>query len=234
MTELSSAFLVQFDHAESATNYNPPGVLARLTHELAQPLGAIESIAYYLRMVLPKEDERTQQHLERIEELVASVNATLGDALQYMKQTPCHPQSMDLHALLSEALAERPANATPVFHWHAPEAPARISLDASQGRHLVRSMLNLFKGLAGRCEEVFVKTSIESSVVTLEFTVRDLHATRAEVEAMFEPFGRGFAEGTGLSLASARLIVEASGGRISAGSDNGRDLSLRGAFPMAG
>ncbi len=70
MTELSSAFLVQFDHAEPATNYNPPGVLARLTHELAQPLGAIESIAYYLRMVLPQEDERTQQHLERIEELV--------------------------------------------------------------------------------------------------------------------------------------------------------------------
>ena len=131
MTELSSAFLVQFDHAEAATTHNPPGVLARLTHELAQPLGAIESIAYYLRMVLPKEDERTQQHLERIEELVASVNATLGDALQYMKQTPCHPQSMDLHALLSEALAERPVNATPVFHWHAPEEPARISLDAS-------------------------------------------------------------------------------------------------------
>ena len=31
MTELSSAFLVQFDHAESATNYNPPGVHHEVT-----------------------------------------------------------------------------------------------------------------------------------------------------------------------------------------------------------
>ena len=79
-----------------------------------------------------------------------------------------------------------------------------------------------------------MRTSTESAVVTLEFTAPNLNPTRAEVESMFEPFGEGFAEGAGLALASARRIVESSGGRISARSDNGRDLSLRGAFPQAG
>ena len=235
MPETPSAFHVQFDRAEAAaTNHNSPGVLARLTHELAQPLGAIESIAYYLRMVLPKGDVRTQQHLERIEELVASVNGTLGDALHYLQQTPSDPRVLDLHALLSEALGERSRAAKPVFHLDLPAEPALIRVDAAQGRHLVRGLVNLFHSLSGRCQDVFVRTSTESAVVTLEFTAPNLNPTRAEVESMFEPFGEGFAEGAGLALASARRIVESSGGRISARSDNGRDLSLRGAFPQAG
>jgi signal transduction histidine kinase len=234
MLETSSAFHVHFDNAEPATHHSTPGVLARLTHELAQPLGAIDSIAYYLRMVLPKEDMRTQQHLERIEELVASVNAIMGDALHYVHEVPSNPQIIDLHELLTEALAERPSAAAPVFHFNRPETPALIRVDAGESRHLLRSLFNLFRGLSDRCVDVFIQTSTAAAQVTLEFTAPGLNASREEVEAMFEPFGKGNAEGCGLALASARRIVESSGGRISARSDNGRDLSLRGAFPVAG
>jgi signal transduction histidine kinase len=231
MTESSSAFVVQFDQAEQIHTDIAPGVLARMTHEMAESLGAIESIAYYLRMVLPQEDERTQQQLGRIGELVASMNGTLSDALQYFQQVPLEPQILDLHALLAEAVSESISEALPIFHLHITDQPALIRVDANQGRHLLRSLFSLFRGLANRCEEVHVRTSTEASVVALEFIAVGLDATRAEVEAMFEPFGRGFPEGTGLALASARRIFESNGGRISAASDDGRDLSLRGAFP---
>ena len=233
MRESPSAFLVQFDQAAPADR-NLPGVLARLTHEMAEPLGAIESIAYYLRMVLPKEDERAQRHLERIEELVASMNGTLGDAVQYLRDAPLEPQVLDLHALIGEALGERPIAAVPAFRLEMSSEPAFIRVDAGQGRHLLRSLLNLFRGLSSRCEDVHIRTFTEGAAVTVEFTAMGLNATRAEVEVMFEPFGKGFCEGSGLALASARRILESNGGRITVGSDNGRDLSLRGAFPFAG
>ena len=233
MPDTPTAFLLQFDHAETATSGNTPGILAQLTHEMAEPLGAIDAIAYYLRMVLPKEDERTQRQLERIEELVASMNGTLSDAIQYLRQPSPEPEVMDLHALLVESLAERGSNTNPVFHMEISDEPALIRVDAGQGRHLIRSLMNLFRSFASRCEEVVIRTSTEASIVALEFTARSFNATREEVEAMFRPFGNGFSEGSGLSLASVRRIVESNGGRISARSDNGRDLLLRGAFPLA-
>ncbi len=233
MPESPSAFLVQFDQAETATSQSLSDVLARLTHEMAEPLSAIESIAYYLRMVLPKEDERAHSHLERIEELVGAANGTLGDALQYLRATPSEPEVLDLHVLIGEALLEHRRYSRAAFHVQLPDRPALIRVDASQGRHLLRCLFNLFRGLSKRCEEVYLRTFTENLIVTLEFKAVGLAATREEVESMFEPFGRGFAEGTGLALASARQIVEANGGRVSARSDNGRDLSLQGAFPLA-
>ncbi len=233
MPDTPTAFFLQFDQAETAALHNVPGVLARLTHEMAEPLGAIDAIAYYLRMVLPKDDERTQRQLERIEELVASMNGTLSDAIQYLRQPPADPQILDLHTLLTETLAERANNTNPVFQMELSSEPALIRVDAGQGRHLVRSLLNLFRSFANRCEEVVIRTSMEASIVALEFKARSFNATREEVEAMFEPFGNGFSEGSWLSLATVRRIIEAQGGRISARSDNGRDLLLRGAFPLA-
>lgn len=233
MTESSSAFVVQFDQAEQINTNKLQGVLAKMTHEMAEPLSAIESIAYYLRMVLPKEDERTQQQLERIGELVGAMNGTLSDALQYFRQSPLDPQILDLHAMLREAVAERTSDMRPLLQLEIAGEPLLIRVDAGQGRHLLRSMFSLFRGLANRCDEVRVRTATDASLVTLEFTAVRLDATRAEVEAMFEPFGRGFSAGAGLALASARRIFESNGGRISARSDNGRDLSLRGAFPRA-
>jgi hypothetical protein len=130
MTESTSDFVIQFDQAEVNTNHKPAQSHGQIDHEMAQPMGAIESIAYYLRMVLPKEDQRTQRHLERIEELVACVNGTLSDAVQYLRQASSEPEEIDLHTLIADALAERPQDSAPVFS----SANARCARGHSHGR----------------------------------------------------------------------------------------------------
>lgn len=208
-------------------------MLTQLAHELAQPLGTIESIAYYLRMVLPTDDHRTHDQLAKIEELVASVNATLSDAVHYVRQAPLNPQIMDLHELLDEALAEHGVETMPVFRLELADGPAPVRVDAAQGRHLTRALVNLFRAFTNRCSEVIIRTLRESSQVTLEFNAPGLETTREEMEHLFAPFGGGFREGTGLTLPSVRQIVESNGGRISARSDDGRSLKVRGEFPLA-
>lgn len=233
MPELSSAFLVQFDSETAATSIDHPAILSQLMHELAQPLGTIESIAYYLRMVLPPDDLRTHQQLAQIERLVESMNATLGDAVHYLKPEPANPQVVDLHQLLSEALAERHPDSKPVFRFELPEAPALVRVDAGQGRHLVRSFVHLFRAFTDRCEEVVVRTYRDAAQWTVEFTAPGFVTSREEVERLFAPFGDGFRQGMGLTLASARQIVESNGGRISARSDDGHSFALCGGLPLA-
>lgn len=64
----------------------PSQVLSTMVHDLRQPLSNIESIAYYLTLVLPKGDPNIQAQLERIRELVQQTSDILSDSV---RQTGC-------------------------------------------------------------------------------------------------------------------------------------------------
>lgn len=53
---------------------------ATVVHDLRQPLSSIETIAFYLSMVLPPGDAKIQEQLVRIRELVQESNEILSRA----------------------------------------------------------------------------------------------------------------------------------------------------------
>ena len=52
-----------------------------LAHELRQPLGVIEALAYYLEMKSP--DETVSGHLRQIQAMVSRANGILSSAIQH-------------------------------------------------------------------------------------------------------------------------------------------------------
>jgi signal transduction histidine kinase len=76
---MTSVAVRQRDAAEGAT---APDVLGTMAHELRQPLSNIEAIAYYLTLVLPKDDPKIQDQLERIRELVQETNDILSNGIR--------------------------------------------------------------------------------------------------------------------------------------------------------
>ena len=60
----------------------PSEFLSTIVHDLRQPLSNIETIAYYLTLVLPKGDEKIQAHLERIRELVQQSSDILSNSVR--------------------------------------------------------------------------------------------------------------------------------------------------------
>ena len=60
----------------------PADTLVTVVHELRQPLSNIETIAYYLSMVVPKDDAKIQSHLARIRELVQESNEILSSRVR--------------------------------------------------------------------------------------------------------------------------------------------------------
>jgi len=56
--------------------------MATLAHDLRQPLSNIETIAYHLSLVLPRDNEAVQGSLARIRQLVEQSNGILTDGLR--------------------------------------------------------------------------------------------------------------------------------------------------------
>ena len=75
--------------------------LETIAHELRQPLSAIESIAYYLSLVLPRDGGPAREQAGRLQQLVEQSNWILTSALQLADAAPLAPQLVDLEELVT-------------------------------------------------------------------------------------------------------------------------------------
>src|ERR1700722_8687471 len=85
-------------------------VLQTIAHEIRQPLSTIESIAYYLSLVLP--DEHREQ-ISRLQQLVEQSNWILSNGLALTEPRSSAPQSLDLEELIAQTIASRPTSLDP-------------------------------------------------------------------------------------------------------------------------
>lgn len=120
-------------------------IVGDLIHELRQPLSAMESIAYYLTMVVPQHDARIRRQAERLEQLVHQTAGILADALHLAQAQPPRPQIIDLHELILEAAAER-GRAGRQSRVSLAAEPALAALDPVHARRLVDTLLSLTGG----------------------------------------------------------------------------------------
>src|SRR5947209_16768895 len=79
-------------------------VLRDVAHELRQPLSTIESLAYYLDMVLPHADERLRDHIAHIRRLVEQSNWIVTSGLGLVCRTrDLNPVPLDMDELMTRA-----------------------------------------------------------------------------------------------------------------------------------
>ena len=204
-----------------------------LSHELRQPLSAIESIAYYLQLVLPQDGSPARQQLDKLPSLIEQMDWVLDDALHYFRVMPSDPQILDLHELVIDAIAEKAGDEPPRFELEFPDCEALVSLDWTQGRHLLRSLVSLLRRLDNASGRIAIRTHVGDGRVDLEFFLPGVQYDAEQLQRMFEPFQADAPAGSGLTLATARRIMEAHGGRISAKSETGLGTSFTGALPLA-
>jgi signal transduction histidine kinase len=67
--------------ADSQAPALPTDILRAIAHQLRQPLSSIETIAFYLSMVVPHKDEKIQQQLRQIRMLVEQSNRILTEGV---------------------------------------------------------------------------------------------------------------------------------------------------------
>jgi signal transduction histidine kinase len=184
-------------------------VLRHVAHELRQPLSTIESIAYYLELIIPEDNQRARQQVARLQELVEQSNWIVSSAVHYTQSTPPSTEFVDILDVLARAVEPYSDVDVEVLGRTPP-----VRLDLEQADHLFANLLAFFRQVADNGQQIKVQVRSIVGVVTVSLEVRAVGFGPFEIESMFDPLYTDRRGCSGLGLASARRIVEAHGGSL--------------------
>ena len=219
---MSSAAGVQTVAAAPETHGSLPAVdLQTIAHELRQPLSAIESIAYYLSLALPRDSRPARKQARRLQHLVEQSNWILTSALQLADETPYVPQPLNLEELIIQSVNVRRAEGEPRVHLELAGGLPLVSLDPGRGRMLIENLLTLFRQVASDLHPVRVNTAAGEGGVSFGIACA-IPGYRSEAS---------LGPGCSLSIQSARRVVQAHGGSFDIHVDAISGVSLKVVLP---
>ena len=193
----------------SATGLQPAvgsvPVLRVIAHELRQPLSTIEAIAYYLSLVLPREEDgKIHEQLDRLQQLVEQSNWILSNSLLLSEPMACSPEAVDLGDLITQTLVAHPFSVHPPLGVNFEDGLPFIQADPALARALVENVFTLFRQHCSAAHPVSMRMRAHGGGVLLEMSTT---MPGIQSEAALGP-------GASLALQSARRIVGAHGGSL--------------------
>ncbi len=219
---MSSATGVQTVAAAPKTQSSPAAVaLETIAHELRQPLSAIESIAYYFSLALPRDGRPARKQAKRLQQLVEQSNWILTCALQLADNAPLAPQLLNLEELIIQTVNTCTVQGDPRIQLELAGELPLVKLDPGRGRTLLENLLMLFRQLATDLHPVRVTTAAGEGGLSLGIAT-SIPGYRSEAS---------LGPGCGLSIQSARRVVEKHGGTLSIQVDAARGVSLKVVLP---
>ncbi len=213
--------------------YEPATVLRHIAHELRQPLSTIESIAFYLEMVLPRTDAKARKQLGKLQQEVHQVSWILSDAIHFLGAAPLHPQLLDLTEVVSRCLSDWTSRQVTSVYLRLEDQLPLVRLDLEQIQHLLRNVIAFFSRISAPENPITVRTYAQPAEVTLEISSNAPDCTDSDLLPFFDPFDSRLPAGSGLGLASVRRIAEAHGARIAVASPVEGKVTLTIEFPAA-
>jgi PAS domain S-box-containing protein len=218
---------------------------ASVTHELSQPLMAIQTHAQAAKRVI---SEKTAAPAD-LEELVGDILADNSRAEKILQQLRAFLKK-DRVRLVPLKLNGLVRDVSDLLHDEAVRKKVKVSLRLDHKQPRVRGeriqlqqvvlnlMLNAFEAMRRERvnhRQLTIETSAaDDAEVTL--LVRDtgpgIPAER--IGRVFEPFFTTKSDGLGLGLAICRSIVDLHGGRISVANNTGKGVSFRVVLPALG
>lgn len=189
--------------SEMAPSTPHDNVLPAIAHEIRQPLGAIEAIAYYMSL-LHGNDRKQREQLARIQRLVEHSNWILSNGLALADPRAAAPIPVDLEELILHTVSSRPVSSDPPLQLALTPGLPLVRLDPGFGRVLIENLFCLFRQLSTGGHPAQLRTAACADGVELELST----ATPGYRSLAALP------PGSGLSLDCARRIVALHGGSL--------------------
>lgn len=195
-------------------------MLSHLAHELRQPLSGIESIAYYLDMVLAAESPEIQMQCERLRRMVQHAHWLIEDAALAMRLPGAELGPVCLKDHMVRIGTEMALHEERNLEICVTDPLARAHMPPHLAHCLCQHLLSFFRGVAQAKDPIRVDIENEEGFVRLDI--------QAEVAAELDDLLRTIdppAPGSGV-----RRLVTYCSGRLRATAD-GQTLGLTIHFP---
>lgn len=226
--------LLDAKNAAEQANQTKSEFLANMSHELRTPMHAILSFADLGRKkVNTAPADKLETYFQRIQQSGESLLSLLNDLLDLTRlesgKMELSPNSQNLQDLAADAIAELGLLAQEKglhVELMASENNLLANVDASRYSQVIRNILAnaiKFSPVGGHIIlNLFRSQLAEKEAVTLEVADNGIGIPAEELETIFDKFVQSSktktgAGGTGLGLAICREIVEAHGGKMTAG-----------------
>ncbi len=208
---------------------------ADIAHEIKNPLGSISGAAQMLgRTSAQEQDERAL--LKIIQEESRRLSEVLSNFLRYVSPATPKRRPTDLSSLTEEVITlfrnDPACGAGLAISLSLPEGKVMLLIDPDQVRQALWNLvLNARKAVGGK-GRIAVSLTAEGDEAILAVEDDGIGMSTAEIAEYFQPFRRGFSEGSGLGLSVVYRIMEQHGGRIQIESAPGSGARCRLIFPV--
>lgn len=195
---------------------------AGISHELNQPLTAIQSLADNAGVLLDRQQiPVVRENLGRISDLAGRMGRIIRNLRAFARKEGEPPATVDLRDVVADALAlaetrVRAAGAT--VRWSRPEDPVMVLGGRVRLQQvLVNLIANAADAMTGQAvREIGIEAVTQAALVRL--TVTDTGPGLTDPDRVFDPFftTKPVGEGLGLGLSISYGIVQSFGGEIRA------------------
>jgi hypothetical protein len=176
-------------------------VVCQLVHDLRQPLGGIESLAYVLELALEESDEDLRQQCGRLRQLVVQASWMLEDASLAASPQVTEGSAVDLNWVVEETGERLARQEERSLQLTLSAEAVRVSGTAIGVRHWLAHALSFFRDLAQGEPMPSVETGRDEEWGWLR--VRSRVGSEESLRALDPPGGAG----------GLRRMAEVSGGR---------------------
>lgn len=196
-----------------------------ISHELRNPLGVIDSSAFYLKTRLKDADAKVQEHLDRIRSSVRNATAVIQSLVDLTRMKQPQLERVDIREVAADAVASFKVPAEVSVTQDYPEGVVLVSGDREQLRmafqNIVKNALQAMEG-GGKLTSTILSTADGQAEVSFADTGPGI--APENLEKVFQPLFSTRATGMGFGLSLTRMIIERHGGTIKVQSPPGRGV----------
>lgn len=185
-----------------------------LAHELRQPLSGIESIAFYLQMVLQNAEPNVRAQLSRMHQLVQQAGWILSDSVHAMRNVPPARQQVDLEAMVSEFAADGALHDEANFRLLPARDLPPVLVDPQHLRDMLVTTVEFFRNFARGSEPVLFALRPSEGMVCLTIGSRAEETNAHLLRRLLDPMAEVEDDEEALAMGSLRRTVEANGGQF--------------------
>lgn len=237
MNEMAKQVSDQINHLEEDAERRRQ-LLADIAHELRSPVTTMRTMAGALQDGVAEEPERRERAASALvrtsERLLRLVQDLMELAKLDLNELPLNIGEVDLRELVESVVRSCDAEAATagiVLHPPQPAPPINLSVDPDRIIQVLDNVLGNAISYAGEGAEVRILLEDGDPVrISIHDTGKGIPAE--DLPRIFDSFYRADAARTpgechsGLGLSIARRLVEAHGGRLTIGSEEGKGTSV--------